>query len=397
MSVIGDVVGIGGDYNVIETVKRNGVALPVADKTVDVGVPILSVKENGTILTPDVNKAVNITVPTKVSDLANDSQFQTPQQMKNAVDAATKLLYYAEAYGPDSVVSFDGKVSGFPMRNCRVEILPVQAGSGDPSPTNIRPISGWTGATVTRAGKNLFDIGAIETNSVITNNGDGTITVMNTSETAPSSPSATWGPLRRYAPGLETGKTYTLRAVSTAPSANQVIYLRGADVVWRFGDSKLLTEAMLDSLVYFYAGVAGGTAVISELQIEEGTVQTAYEPYQSDVYSVSWQSQAGTVYGGALYVGSGVLTVTHGQIASYAGETLPGWWISDRDIYAPGTSPTTGAQVVYALASPVSYQLTAQDVRALSGVNHVWADTGDVAVAYGGFLFELLQMIRAIE
>lgn len=46
--------GGGGDTNVIEVVKVNGTAL-----------------------TPDVNKAVDVTVPTKVSDLTNDSGFIT--------------------------------------------------------------------------------------------------------------------------------------------------------------------------------------------------------------------------------------------------------------------------------------------------------------------------------
>lgn len=32
---------------------------------------------------------------------------------------------------------------------------PVQEGTGDPSPSNVRPISGWTGCEVTRCGKNI--------------------------------------------------------------------------------------------------------------------------------------------------------------------------------------------------------------------------------------------------
>ena len=36
-----------------------------------------------------------------------------------------------------------------PLQQLRVDFSPVQAGSGDPSTTNIRPISGWTGLTAT--------------------------------------------------------------------------------------------------------------------------------------------------------------------------------------------------------------------------------------------------------
>ena len=79
------IVATGGEPNVIETVKRNGTALTVTNKAVDVEVPILTVKRNGTALTPDSNKAVDITVPTAVSALTNDSGFQTSQQVQTAI------------------------------------------------------------------------------------------------------------------------------------------------------------------------------------------------------------------------------------------------------------------------------------------------------------------------
>ena len=90
-----------------------------------------------------------------------------------------------------------------------------------------------------------------------------------------------------------------------------------------------------------------------------------------------------TVYGGTLDVTSGVLTVDRANIASYNGETLPSTWISDRDEYASGTTPTTGAQVVYKLATPQTYQLTPQEIDLLTGTNNVWSDGGDVTLEYG--------------
>jgi hypothetical protein len=79
----------------------------------------------------------------------------------------------------------------------------------------------------------------------------------------------------------------------------------------------------------------------------------------------------GTRYGGQLDVTSGVLTLTHGEIASYDGETLPSAWISDRDEYQAGTTPTTGAQVVYELATPQTIQLTPTQVWAVQGGNTI--------------------------
>jgi len=56
-----------GDKNVIETVQVNGTALTVTDK------------------------GVNITVPVKVSELSNDSNFQTGEEVAAAVAAADHL------------------------------------------------------------------------------------------------------------------------------------------------------------------------------------------------------------------------------------------------------------------------------------------------------------------
>ena len=39
-------------------------------------------------------------------------------------------------------------------------------------------------------------------------------------------------------------------------------------------------------------------------------------------------------------------------------------------------------EIVYTLATPVTYQLTAPQVRTLLGLNNIWADTGDIAVEY---------------
>ena len=32
-----------------------------------------------------------------------------------------------------------------PLAGFTIPLLPVQSGTGDPSPSNVRPISGWTG------------------------------------------------------------------------------------------------------------------------------------------------------------------------------------------------------------------------------------------------------------
>ena len=53
-----------------------------------------------------------------------------------------------------SIISINNALSS-PVVDLTVGIEPVQSGTGDPSPTNVRPISGWTGCNVQRTGKNL--------------------------------------------------------------------------------------------------------------------------------------------------------------------------------------------------------------------------------------------------
>lgn len=92
-----------------------------------------------------------------------------------------------------------------------------------------------------------------------------------------------------------------------------------------------------------------------------------------------------TVYGGSLDLTSGVLTVTHANIASYNGETIGEPWISSLDEYTQGGTPTTGAQVVYTLATPTTTTLTAAQLALVAGYNKLSANTGDITVkAYTG-------------
>lgn len=115
----------GGEANVIEIVKRNGTALPVT------------------------GKAVDITVPTAVSQMTNDSGYQNAQQVQAAIASGLAFLLTSVSYGPAALASFNGVGDGLPLKACQVDINLVQAGSGTPSPSNIRAISGWTGANIT--------------------------------------------------------------------------------------------------------------------------------------------------------------------------------------------------------------------------------------------------------
>ena len=73
----------------------------------------------------------------------------------HALAGGAPLSEYTETGNP---VSFNTNVAK-PL-SVLAAFSPVQSGTGDPSPDNVRPITGWSGAKVTRSGKNMFSYNA---------------------------------------------------------------------------------------------------------------------------------------------------------------------------------------------------------------------------------------------
>lgn len=113
-------------------------------------------------------------------------------------------------------------------------------------------------------------------------------------------------------------------------------------------------------------------------------VRVYVAPTQDESQAVTYTTALGqTVYGGTLDVTSGVLTVTDAEIASYSGQSINEPWLSSMDEYVSGATPTTGAQVVYTLATPTTYQLTPSEVTLLLGENVLWSNGDSITVEYG--------------
>ena len=265
-----------------------------------------------------------------------------------------------DAEAPADIVTFnDGQA--LPMPSLQIGINAVQSGSGDPSPSNVRPISGFTEGNVSVSGKNLFGLNeSPQNNTYLNNNGVETSTIgwilsdwimVNPNTTFIFNPNTTEGDSAKH--GFYDVNKNFISAINSG-----------------------LRTFTTPSNCYFMRFSYRNTS--DNIQLEIGSTATTYEPYNGHTTTISWEDEVGTVYGGALDVVSGELTVTDGYIASYNGETLPSTWISDRDVYAEGTTPTTGAEVVYELATPTTYQLSPTAVASLLGENNVWADCGQI-------------------
>ena len=270
-------------------------------------------------------------------------------------------------------------------RDIIVTLAPAQSGTGDPSPDHIRPITGTSSVTVTRTGKNLLKMTAASQtlNGVtFTVNSDGSIIC---SGTATSYILLIIGRQNN----LTKGERYIFTGCPSGGSAN-TYRVEIAAPWWMSETGRGLTFTSIgptsggdgEIRLIINSGVNVDGLVFKPMIRLATESDDAYVPYSAVTVTISFVDSNGdplTVYGGTLDVTNGLLTVTHGYIASYNGETLPGAWISDRDVYAAGSTPTSGAQVVYELAAPVTYQLATTGLTAVASDN-VSASTGSVSL-----------------
>lgn len=275
-------------------------------------------------------------------------------------------------------------VAGYPL-GCKVSWEPTQEGSGDPSPENVRPIKGRDSVTVERCGENLikfpyFTSAANRNGLVITSQQDGSITVDGTA-TADTWHAINFALEKRLPMNTPLSLSGCPAGGSTRNSYYIGLYLGGkwfSDIGTGNTYIKFTTREISSRVE---VSILKGT-VCNDLtfypKIEVGTTITPYSKYTGQTATLTLPR---TIYGGTVDAVTGEGQETWKLIDSYAGENLPGKWISDRDVYASGTTPTTGAQVACALAEPISFAVTgAQPIPALNGVNTILTDADSATV-----------------
>jgi hypothetical protein len=210
-----------------------------------------------------------------------------------------------------------------PVSALSVSINPVQSGSGDPAPDNVRPISGWTGVKLTRSGTNMISpapAGETELNGVkFTSNGDGTYKIKGTASA--------------YTTFEVNVEPFTI-PISVAKGGNGVMVLNnsfvgvnGVGIGFYYNSTTIDTWGLsgINRISNAYAAMGGklcnkwsvsipsGASVdgtIAPMFRSDGVNTSGFVPFTGyDVVEVTWQTEAGTVYGGTLDVLTGVLTV----------------------------------------------------------------------------------------
>lgn len=270
-----------------------------------------------------------------LAESARDDAIDAKTDAETARDMAQQ---YAESINPDNIYSAyptdtaSGAVATFtdgaddiPMKSVKVAIEPVQSGSGDPSPDNVRPISGWTGAQVSHSG-------ADRTNPTTY------------SITFPTEAGTVYG-----------GELDVTNGVLTVDRACMEI-----------------TRATVKSS---YTSTYGGCAIT----LSGGALINADDPStQVTADSMVVNTRRGNTNGvGATFIvktWSGKTGVDAAQLifcGTWGNITEFNTWLDTNTIH-----------VCYPIATPITYTLTPTEIKSLLGDNNVWADCGDTEVTY---------------
>lgn len=244
----------------------------------------------------------------------------------DAISAVEQLALaaYATDTASGSIASFTDGADDVPVKSISIAVAPSQAGGGDPSPENVRPITGWTGATVVRCGRNLLPINltdgtyaGITFTAVI--DADGQKTGIQMTGTSTSSVSAAYRTIAATAlpPGQYIlGKTGIANVMirigenGTTAQSSGVFLAQATETE----DATFDVEA---GVVYnFSVGVLKNATVNNVvaapmLRLSSDT-DANFVPYQGTTYAIAFPSSASAVYGGTLDVTNGVLTVEYG-------------------------------------------------------------------------------------
>lgn len=202
----------------------------------------------------------------------------------------------------EPIVSVAGAKS---IRSLKVNIKCNQAGSGTPSPDNVRAISGYTGAIVHVSGINLYNNDDLYHGYFLPS---GTIRADELYRTAIIEDL----PAGNYDVTIECPGDRPVLLIRTyfdgASYANERV--GGSDgIVYKQINTQSRGKFMVCMRMNDNGAIPDGIRVIIRMGKDVG--QSNYPLYSGSNYPVVFSSSVGTVYGGELDVVDGTLTVTH--------------------------------------------------------------------------------------
>ena len=299
--------------------------------------------------------------------------------------------------------------------------------------SNICPISGWSAVKVWRTGSNVWDeeweAGGIDNDTGLP---DGTTATWRAKNYIPVVPNATY-----Y---ISKGTSYHIR-----------YYWYDKDKTFirsDFWTSSREFDVPYNAYYLKIRSTGSNNTYADNISINYPATDTDYHPYSGNQYTLALGQ---TVYGGTLDVTNGVLTVDRAMVdlgtLTYVsgGPNVFAATVSGLKVSVSGLSPLictiyktmnvtnilynddkviwqyynsanirihdtaysdttafktamSGVQLVYELATPIEYTLTATQISTLKGQNNLWTDSGDITVEYlasGGANADLMKLAVA--
>ena len=239
--------------------------------------------------------------------------------------------------------------------------------------SNICPISGWTGAKVTVQGINQWDeeweVGEINGSTGANANTGVAIRSKN------------------YIPAINTNEYYFKIGYTSCT----IYQYSSEDVSGYIGAiygkaNSTFSLASNCNYIRFATGTGYGTTYNHDISINYPSTDTDYHAFDGKTYEVTWQTEAGTVYGGTLDVTTGVLTIT--KMGFDMGSLT--WQVANGGATPSKKRMFTGSLVGVCVGSPSGSDVS--DILCSCyqpmSANNSYSDTRNgIALAAGGNLY----------
>ena len=336
----------------------------------------------------------------------------TSEGIKTAIDNA--FDYDNTASG--SIVHIEDGADNIPVKSLTSEIEATQSGSGTPSPSNPRAISGFNSGIITRCGKNLFDTSKIRNGYFLT---DGFHDY------------ADW---KGICIPVKSGETYIISGMVNQAGGVRYAFIKDRNNLYSefqlsWGSTTINGYFTVPEGFNGFWIPIGTPNLSANIQVEKGSTATTYEAYNGNTYTFAFGQ---TVYGGH-FDNNGNFVVTHkivdfGNLGYYysngrfSSTDIPDvknvsvwnsalklcscyditevqtWTQGDfiiglygKNIYVKDSRYTdtvsfkqalTGQKFIVELANPIVLSITSQDIPTLLGENNIFSNCGDLEVTY---------------
>lgn len=214
------------------------------------------------------------------------------------------------------------------------DIIPVQAGSGDPSPTNVRAISGYSSVTATAAGKNIANPSLLLNGFTSPDTGIYAYNALSKTQVV-----STKG-LDKITVNCTGGNRCSVAYFDEVPTDGDP----AASDVSVYGVLPKTIE--VDTSHAYIAIQLAYNVTPSQIQVEIGETATPYEAYQANTATLSLGR---TIYGGSADFTTGAETET--LVGENIGTSTAITWEDAPALHAQGVFPFTISGADYATES----------------------------------------------